>query len=157
MRYDLHRADGPVAVNWVPHEGLRPKTSALRFAATGPGPWKAYWVADGDGMNCAGLKWLTFYIKGDASQELNVHLMDHHRVGEDALMDEPHYSAPVPLIAGGYLKAVTAAYQKVRIPLEKLLPKGTYFLRWHTAGFGLSAPEGARPATYHVDLIQVEP
>ncbi len=83
--------------------------------------------------------------------------MDHHRVGDDLLYDEPHYSRGVPLLAGGYLKAITPSYQKVRIPLDKLLPKGTYFLRWHTAGIGLSAPEGARPATYFVDLMQVEP
>ncbi len=60
-------------------------------------------------------------------------------------------------LSGGYLKAITPAWQKVRVPFEKFLPKGTFFLRWHTAGLGLSAPDGARPATYHVDLIQVEP
>jgi hypothetical protein len=114
-------------------------------------------VVAGDGSNGAGLKWFTFYIKGDANQDVLVHLMDHHRVGDDLLYDEPHYSRGVPLIAGGYLKAITPTYQKVRVPIEKLLPKGTFFLRWHTAGIGLSAPDGARPATYHVDLMQVEP
>ncbi len=150
-------AVGPVEVHWAGSGGVQPKSAALRFAATGPGPWRGYWVVAGDGYNGAGLAWLTFHIKGDASQELFVHLMDHHRVGDDLLYDEPHYSRGVPLLAGGYLKAITPSYQKVRIPLDKLLPKGTYFLRWHTAGIGLSAPEGARPATYFVDLMQVEP
>ena len=155
--HDSHDATGPVTVQWAGNEGVYPKAAALRFAATGPGPWRAYWVVSGDGSNGAGLAWLTFHIKGDVSQELFVHLMDHHRVGDDLLYDEPHYSRGVPLLAGGYLKAITPAYQRVRIPIEKLLPKGTYFLRWHTAGLGLSAPEGSRPGTCHVDLIQVEP
>ncbi len=149
-------ATGPVEVHWA-GGGVNPKSTALRFAASGKGPWQAYWVVAGDGYNGAGLKWLTFYIKGDVSQDISVHLMDHHRVGDDLLYDEPHYSRGVPLLSGGYLKAITPAWQKVRVPFEKLLPKGTFFLRWHTAGLGLSAPDGARPATYHVDLIQVEP
>ena len=150
-------AVGPVSVGWASGQGVQPKGAGLRFAATGPGPWQGYWVVAGDGYNSAGLACLTFHIKGDVSQEIFVHLMDHHRVGDDLLYDEPHYSRGVPLLAGGYLKAITPSYQRVRIPIEKLLPKGTYFLRWHTAGIGLSAPEGARPGTYHVDLIQVEP
>lgn len=149
-------AVGPVEVHWT-GGGVHPRTTCLRFTAKGPGPWRAYWVVAGDGYNSAGLKWFTFYIKGDVSQEIYAHLMDHHRVGDDLLYDEPHYSQGVPLLAGGYLKAITPTWQKVRIPIEKLLPKGTYFLRWHTAGIGLSAPEGARPATYYVDLMQVEP
>jgi len=150
-------AVGPVEVHWAGSGGVHPKSAALRFAATGPGPWRGYWVVAGDGYNSAGLQWFTFYIKGDVNQELLAHLMDHHRVGDDLLYDEPHYSRGVPLLAGGYLKAITPGYQKVRIPLDKLLPKGTYFLRWHTAGIGLSAPDGARPGTYYVDLVQVEP
>jgi len=155
--YDCDYAEGPVKVQMVHGEGLRPGTSVLRFAAAGPGPWRAAWVIPGDGVNGAGFQWLTFHIKGDTNQELFVHLMDHHKIGNEGFFDEPHYSQPAPLLAGGYLKAVTPTYQKVRVPIAKLLPKGVFFLRWHTAGLGLSAPNGARPGTYHVDLVQIEP
>jgi hypothetical protein len=150
-------AVGPVAVDWAHQQGVDRKGAALRFTASGPGPWRGYWVVAGDGYNSAGLQWLTFRIKGDVSQDISVHLMDHYRVGDDLVYDEPHYSRGIPLLSGGYLKAITPAYQRVRIPFDKLLPKGTFFLRWHTAGIGLSAPDGARPATYHLDLMQVEP
>jgi hypothetical protein len=111
----------------------------------------------GDGVNSAGCRWLTFQIRGDTSQELFVHLMDHHRIGNEGIFDEPHFSKAVPLIAGGYLKSITPTYQKVRIPISELLPKGVYFLRWHTAGIGLSLPEGGKPGSYYIDLAQVEP
>ena len=156
-RYPSCLADGPVTVREVHAEGVYCKSQLLCFAATGPGPWRGASVVDGDGWNCAGLKWLSFYLKGDTDQELFVHLMDHYRVGDDLLYDEPHYSAPVPLVAGGYLKRLTPAYQQVRIPLEKLLPKGTLFLRWHTVGIGLSAPRSAKPGTYYIDLLEIEP
>ena len=156
-RYPSCLAEGPVTVRETQAEGVHCKTELVCFAATGPGPWRGAWVVDGDGSNCAGLKWLSFYLKGDTDQELFVHLMDHYRVGDDLLYDEPHYSAPVPLVAGGYLKRLTPAYQQVRIPLEKLLPKGTLFLRWHTVGIGLSAPRSAKPGTYYIDLLEIEP
>ena len=57
----------------------------------------------------------------------------------------------------GYLKAVTPAYQKVRIPIEKLLAKGVFFLRWHTAGIALSAPAVGKPGTYYIDAVRIEP
>jgi len=155
--WDSPLADGPVSVQMVGSEGVEPKASALRFAATGPGPWRSAWVVPDDGVNSAGLRWFTFAIRGDVSQELYVHLVDHHKIGSEGFFDEPHWSRPVPLIAGGYLKAITPAYQQVRIPIGQLLPKGVFFLRWHTAGIGLSVPQGARPATYHVDLVQIEP
>jgi hypothetical protein len=43
------------------------------------------------------------------------------------------------------------------VPIAELLPRGTYFLRWHTAALGLSAPPGSKPGTYHVDLVEVAP
>ena len=155
--YSEHRVEGPVAVRWAGNEGVRPKTSALRFTATGPGPWRGAWIMPGDGVNCAGLKWLAFHIKGDTDQDLRVHLVDYHKIGTEGFFDVPHFSAPVPLLAGGYLEAIAPTYQAVRVPVAKLLPKGVYFLRWHTAGLGLSVPEGGKPGTYHVDLIQLEP
>ena len=45
----------------------------------------------------------------------------------------------------------------MREPLAKLLPKGTYFLRWHTAGIALAVPEGGRPGTYHIAAAQLGP
>jgi hypothetical protein len=155
--YDCERTEGPVAVRMAHGEGVSPKTDVLRFTATGPGPWRAAWLMPADGVNCAGCQWLTFHIKGDTPQELFVHLVDHHRIGHEGFFDEPHFSAPVPLIAGGYLKAITPAYQQVRVPIEKLLPKGVYFLRRHTAGIGLSIPRGGKPGTYWIDLAQIEP
>jgi hypothetical protein len=155
--YDCQRAEGPVAVRWTRDEAARSKSDALCFTATGAGPWRAAWVVPGDGVNSAGLKWFSFRIRGDVNQELIVHLVDHHRIGNEGFLDEPHFSKPVPLIASGYLKAVTAEYQEVRVPLEVLLPRGLFFLRWHTAGIGLSAPAGSKPGTYYVDRVQVEP
>ena len=155
--WDSPRSDGPVSVRMHHTDGARGKANVLRYEATGPGPWRATWLVPGDGFNTAGLGRLSFYIKGDIDQDLSVCLVDHHRIGSEGFLDEPHFSRPVPLIAGGYLRAVTSEYQAVRIPLARMLPKGTYFLRWHTAGIALLAPEAARPATYHIDLIQVEP
>ena len=155
--WDCAYAEGPVAVQMVHGEGLRRDTGVIRFAVTGPPPWRAAWVVPNDGMNGAGYQWLSFYIKGNVDQEILVHLMDHHKIGNEGFFDEPHYSQPAPLIAGGYLKSITPTYQKVRLPIARLLTRGTYFLRWHTAGIGLSSPEGARPATYWVDGVQIEP
>jgi len=155
--WDSARAEGPVTVQTVGNQGVHPRTNALRFAATGPGPWRAAWLVGSDGVNSAGFKWLTFYVRGDANQELFVHLMDHHKIGTEGFFDEPHFSRPEALIAGGYLKAITPTYQRVRVSIEKLLPKGIFFLRWHTAGIGLSVPKGGKPGTYHIDLVKIEP
>jgi len=149
--------EGRVSVRVVGDQGLHPKSSAVEFRASGAGPWRGAWLMPGDGVNSAGCKWLTFAIRGDTDQELFVHLMDHHMIGEGGFFDQPHFSKAVPLIAGGYLKAVTPAYQKVRVPIAELLPRGLYFLRWHTAGIGLSVGERGRPGTYYVDLMQIEP
>ncbi|HUT00966.1 MAG TPA: choice-of-anchor X domain-containing protein [Phycisphaerae bacterium] len=156
--WDSERSEGPVSVRRVSGQGVFEKRATLlRFIVTGTDPWRAVWLMPGDGENSAGLKWLSFYIRGDTNQELLVHLVDHYRIGSEGFFDEPHFSAPAPLIAGGYLKAITPRYQKVRIPIDRLLPKGVFFLRWHTAGLGLSAPKGGKPGTYHVDRLQVEP
>jgi hypothetical protein len=155
--YDSARTEGPVTIRQVRDQGVRPRTNALCFAATAPGPWRAAWLMPGDGVNGAGRRWLTLYVKGDTNQELTVHLVDHHKIGSEGFFDEPHFSRPVPLIAGGYLKAVTPTHQQVRIPIDKLLPKGVFFLRWHTAGIALSAAKGAKPGTYYVDLARLEP
>lgn len=155
--WDSERTEGPVTVGQVRDEAAHAKNHVLRFAASGPGPWRAAWLMPGDGVNSAGLKWLTFRIRGDTDQELFVHLVDFHRIGTEGFFDEPHFSRPEPLIAGGYLKAVTPEYQEVRIPIDKLLPKGLLFLRWHTAGIGLSVPKGGRSGTYHVGEVQIEP
>ena len=149
--------EGQVSVRVVGDQGLRPKTSALEFRASGNGPWRGAWLMPGDGVNSAGCKWFTFVIRGDVDQELFVYLMDHHRIGEEGLFDKPHFSKPVALIAGGYLKAITPAYQKVRVPIAELLPRGLYFLRWHTAGIGVSVGEKGKPGAYHIDLVQIEP
>jgi hypothetical protein len=155
--WDSSRTEGPVSVRMHNADGARGKASVLQYVATGPGPWRATWLVPSDGVNSAGLKRLSFYIKGDVDQDLSVCLVDHHKIGSEGFLDEPHYSLPIPLIAGGYLRAITLDYQAVSIPLAKMLPKRTYFLRWHTAGIALLAAEGARPATYHVDLVRVEP
>lgn len=153
----MRPAEGPVSVAWASREGIEPKAAALRFAATGPGPWRGTWITDGDGVNCAGLKWLTFHIKGSPSQELSDHLMDHHKIGDDGLFDEPHFSRGVPLIAAGCLRGIQPTYRKVRVPLAKLLPKGIFFLRWHAAGIALATGKEGKAGTYYVDLIRVEP
>ena len=92
--------EGPVSLRSVRNEGVRPDEYAAQIAATGPGPWRAGWVSGG-GQNIAGCKTLSFYIRGDRSQEVFVHLTDHHQSGPDGYFDEPHFSAPVPLLAGG--------------------------------------------------------
>ena len=155
--WDSARAEGPVAVRMVRDDAVRANTNAIRFSASGPGPWRAAWLTPGDGANSAGLRWFSFSIRGDTNQELFVHLVDHHKIGTEGFFDEPHFSKPVPLIAGGYLKAVTPSYQKVRIPIDKLLAKGVFFLRWHTAGVGLSVPKGGKPGTYTINFAQIEP
>lgn len=155
--WDSERTEGPVTARMVHDRSLGDRTNVIRFAVTGTGPWRAAWLVPGDGVNSAGLRWLTFHINGDTSQELFVHLVDHHKIGSEGFFDEPHFSAPVPLIAGGYVKAITPSYQKVRIPIARLLPKGVLFLRWHTAGIGLSGPREGKAATYHIHLAQIEP
>jgi hypothetical protein len=155
--WESPRAEGPVTIRMVRDSSLRPHANVLQIAATGPGPWRAAWLMPGDGVNSAGLKWLTFHIKGDVDQELLVHLMDFHRFGSEGFFDEPHASAAAPLLGGGYLESVTPAYQTVRIPLARLLPRGLYFLRWHTAGIALAVPEGGRPGVYHIHDARLEP
>ena len=68
--------EGPVSSYY---EGLEPRTHAACFHATGPGPWRATALADkvNGGMNIAGRRDLSFYIKGDVNQELFVQLVDH--------------------------------------------------------------------------------
>jgi len=114
-------------------------------------------MAGGTGKNIAGCNRLTFHIRGDKSQELYVQLVDHHVLGPDDIMDEPHFSQPVPLIAGGYLRAITSAYQPVSIPLSQLLPRGVYFLRLHTVGVAISTREGGAAGTYYLSRVRVEP
>ena len=155
--YDCEWTEGPAAIRWVRVKSGRSSSEAIRFEPAGGGPWRAAWIMPDDGVNSAGLGWLAFRIKGEPSQELSVHLVDHHRIGREGFFDEPHFSRPVPLIGGGYLRAVTPAYQEVRIPVSKLLSKGTFFLRWHTAGIGLSGGAAARAGTYDVDQVRLEP
>jgi hypothetical protein len=155
--WESPRSDGPVTIRMVREKGLRPDAHVLSIAATGPGPWRAGWLMPGDGENSAGLKWLTFRIKGDVDQELTVQLMDFHKIGSEGFFDEPHLSAPARLREGGYLAAITQDYQEVRIPIARLLPKGVYFLRWHTAGISVSVPAGGAPGTYHIDQPRLEP
>jgi hypothetical protein len=149
--------EGPVAVHAAANEGFEKDTSALCVSATGFGPWRAGWMAQGGGWNIAGCTQLTFYIRGDKSQELYAQLIDHHILGPDDILDEPHLSERVPLIAGGYLKSVTPRYQKVSIPISKLLPKGVYFLRLHGVGMALSTLKDGKAGTYYVSGVQVEP
>lgn len=148
---------GPVRLYHAPNEGLRPGAHAMGVEASGPGPWRAAWMASWNGgTNISGLGTLQFYIKGNTNQELFVQLVDRFKIGID-VFDECHFSQPVPLIAGGYLKAVTPTYQLVRVPVEKTLTKGTYYLRHHGAGVALSVGEGGKPGRYYLDAISLEP
>lgn len=147
---------GPAGVSHARSQGLQHGANALCIAGTGPGPWRGAWLSHDGSANVTGLRTLQFYLKGNVNQELLVQILDRHRVGTD-VFDEPHYSHPVPLIAGGYLKAVTPTYQLVRVPVPELLTKGTYFLRHHGIGIALSVPEGGKPGQYLLDQVSLQP
>lgn len=146
---------GPVALHEARDEGLRFGTPALCVAATGPGPWRTGWVTS-EPMNIAGRDYLSFHIRGDTNQNLQVQLVDNYQIYDEHL-DELHYGPPVSIIAGGYLKAITPEYQQVRIPIKALLPKGTIFLRMYTAGLAVSSPAGGKPGKYCLDQVQLIP
>ncbi len=151
------KVEGPVTAQQVANEGAEAGAIAIRVAATGSGPWRGGWMASGGGRNIAGCAKLVFHIRGDRSQEVYVQLIDHQVLGPDAILDEPHFSERVPLIAGGYLKSITPAYQKASIPINKLLPKGVYFLRLHEVGVALSTMYLGKPGTYYISGAQIEP
>jgi hypothetical protein len=147
--------DGPVDLHDDGANALLPRHAALCFTASKPGAWRAARIA-GSGVNIIGCQTLSFYIKGDLSQDLYVQLVDRYQVGED-LVDEPHFSRPVNLISGGYLKAITPKYQQVRIPISALLPKGALFLPRHAAGIALGAGPDGKPGKYYLDQAYALP
>jgi len=147
-----------VSVYAARDEGLAGGTVWCYEART-TGPWLALPGMDfrgGFGVNISGRDTLTFRIRGDVNQELQVQLFDHFRLGSD-VFDQPHLSRPVPLIAGGYLQAVTSNWQQVRIPVAELLPKGHYFLRRLGGTIALSAGQGGKPGKYYLDQVCLEP
>ncbi len=155
--YRRYHREGPaISAGRARNQGIEPGSAALSFGADGPGYWRGAWFWADGGINIGGRDNVLFQIKGDVHQELFVQLVDHHKIGLD-VFDEPHYGHRVPLIAGGYLKQITPRYQQVRIPIAKLLPKGTYFLRMHCAGLALSAPTGGKPGRYYLDQVWIEP
>jgi len=155
FRFPGTETEGDVSVHEARGEGPE-KGDALCFDASGPGPWRGAWIMGAAGVNTSGRDALSFYIRGDVNQELYVHIVDHYVQGEN-MIDVPHYSQPAPLISGGYLKQVTPEYQRVRIPIEKLLPKGTLFLRRHTAGIALAVDKAGKPGRYYVAGVRIEP
>jgi len=148
LRFPSTLTEGPVSVRDAGEE--------LIFSAAGPGPWRGAWIMGAGGMNISGRRFLTFEICGSVNQELYVHLVDRYFVGSD-IIDEPHFSRGAPLLGGGYLKAITPTFQKVRIPVSRLLPKRWLFLRKHGAGIALSAGANAKPAEYAVRKVQLDP
>lgn len=82
------------------------------------GPWLTGWGQDSDGRNLSGLEYLSFWIKAiePTHRDLKVLLTDAPGGENDA-----RHSTAVWLIKGGYLKEFTTEYQKVRIPIAKLL------------------------------------
>ncbi len=155
LRFSSTQEEGPVSVHEASRQGPG-ESDAICFAASGAGPWRAAWLTGGGGLNITGLDAISFHIKGDVSQELFVHLVDRYTVGND-VVDVPHYSQPIPLIGGGYLKAITPEYQQVRIPMKQLLAKGTLFLRRHGAGMALGAPAGGKPGKYYIADFRAVP
>ena len=153
------RTDGDGAsVYMARDEGIDGGT-AWGFEARSPGAWRVVPKTDfrqHPGVNVSGHDTLTFHIRGDVNQELFVQLFDYFRIGAD-VFDQPHLSQAVPLIAGGYLKAITPTWQQVRIPIDKLLPKGHYFLRGFGAGVVLSAGDAGKPGRYYLDRVYLEP
>ena len=150
--------EGPVSVRTARNEGLGHSGHALWFAATGPGPWSGATILHDRGgpIDINGRSRVTVYIKGDLNQDVRFHLVDRHAVGAD-VFDAPHLSHGVPLIGGGYLKAITPTYQKVVLPISALLPKGIYFLRSFAAGVALSVPKGGKPGNYYVAAVLLDP
>lgn len=156
LRFSSTDSEGPLRVYEARGEGPSGQGDAVCFDASGPGPWRGAWIMGAGGLNISGRDAVSFHVKGDVPQELYVHVVDRYVVGSDAI-DVPHYSRPVPLIGGGYLKAITPAYQKVRVSMKKLLPKGTLFLRRHGAGFALSVGEGGKPGRYYIADFRAVP
>jgi hypothetical protein len=145
--------EGPVTVRTESPPPSANQPAAIVIEATGRGPWRAGWGAGGwSRLNFAGRNTLSLQVKGTVSQELLVHLVDHY--GD---VDQPHFSRGVHLIAGRLLKAVTGKYQRVRIPVSRLLPKGTLFLRQHGVGVGLSTGAGGKPGRYWLADVQLLP
>lgn len=155
FRFSSTGSEGPVRVYEAGRQGPS-QSDAVCFEATGPGPWNGHWIMGAGGLNITGCDAVTFYVKGDVPQELNVHVVDRYVVGIDAI-DVPHYSRAVPLIQGGYLKAIRPDYQHVRVPLAELLPRGTVFLRRHGAGFALSVDQAGKAGTYYIADFQAVP
>jgi len=150
-----HRAEEPVPRCEARTDGHE---QAMLARATRPGPWLAMW---GKGFrefsfDISGLKTISFEIKGSPNQELHFQIYDLYTSGAD-VMDEPHLSRPIALIGGGYLKSITPAYQKVRIPIKALLPKGVLFLRRMAQGVALSAPKGGKAGAYYIRNIRLDP
>lgn len=146
--YHAVDAEGPVKVT---HD-----TREITFDAAGRGPWKGTWTMAQAGLNTYGRDFLTFTIKGDTDQEIYVCLIDSSNIGGD-MVDIPHYSQRVSLIAGGYLKNITAENQKVRVPMSELLPKGTLFHRRHTAGIAIGVLGNGKAGKYTIDSVQILP
>ena len=149
-------AEGPVRLSQHIPRQRSTEAPALIVEAAGAGPWRAAWHIGEGRLNISGCDTLSLDIKGTVSQELYVHVLDYFRIGEN-MIDVPHWSRGVPLIAGGHLKSIGRDYQTVRIPMKLLLAKRTLFLRQYGAGVGLSVKAGGKPGTYYLANVTAEP
>ncbi len=156
FRFAGEIVEGTVTVSQHVDRQRDPNNPALLVQATGPGPWRAAWHIGEGRLNISGCDTLRLDIKGTVNQELYVHILDYFRMGEN-MIDVPHWSRGVPLIAGGHLKSIGGEYQTVRIPMKLLLTKGTLFLRQYGAGIGLATKEGGKPGAYYLANVTAEP
>ncbi|MBI3830057.1 MAG: hypothetical protein HY291_11100 [Planctomycetes bacterium] len=84
------------------------------------GPWLTGWGQEYDGKNLTDMDYLCFWIKASCktTRDLKVLLTDAPGGENDA-----RHSDAVWLLKDGYLKELTTEYQRVRIPIAKLIAK----------------------------------
>lgn len=115
------------------------------------GPWLTGWGQDYDGKNLTEMDYLTFWIKATCktTRDLKVLLTDAPGGENDA-----RHSDAVWLVKDGYVKELTTEYQRVKIPVVKLMAKTGFNLDMCGGiAFGGDDPHGHN---FYVDDIAFE-